>query len=439
MNRFIRNLIVPAVAVSMSCSFLNCFRNSDQLINANAITSNPVISRNVPAYSENAQANAKFANDDYYYSFWSSSTPDYIAYDLSGVPAEQRETIDAVWYNPSSFDIIGNYVSRNLEPSDYTIEVNAAKGGEYPTDGWKVVETVTGNTLSSRQHIIDFKGFNWIRMKITGADGKSGGTVNVNFDVHNVSQGVDDSWIFYGDSITAGGMNNCYGTGFATYVNELDSRFFPIQENGGIGGITSTDGKNNIDRWLSAYKGHYVSIAYGTNDAWGNQSGPEKYYTNTVYMIDAVIKAGKIPVIPKIPYSVNKDVNSYLDNYNAMVDKIYSEYPQVIKGPDFNAYFKEHPEMLSSDGVHPNSDGYAEMRKLWADTMYQNVYKNSSDSEISGDVNNDGKFDISDVVATQKWIICNDTPVNLKAADIDKNSNVDIFDVIAMRKLLLSK
>ena len=55
------------------------------------------------------------------------------------------------------------------------------------------------------------------------------------------------------------------------------------------------------------------------------------------------------------------------------------------------------------------------------------------------DVNNDGKFDISDVVATQKWIICNDTPVNLKAADIDKNSNVDIFDVIAMRKLLLSK
>ena len=88
-------------------------------------------------------------------------------------------------------------------------------------------------------------------MNISKVDGKEGGTASVNFDIHNVSDGISDSWLFLGDSITAGGMNNCYGTGFATFMNRLDSRYFPIQENGGIGGITSTDGKNNIDRWLS--------------------------------------------------------------------------------------------------------------------------------------------------------------------------------------------
>ena len=217
---------------------------------------NPVISRNVPAYSSVNPATACAGNDDYYYSFWNGAAPeDYLAYDLSGVPEAQRQIIDAVWYNTSAYDTIGMYSNRNMEPSDYTIEVNAAQGGDYPEDGWKIVETVTGNTLSSRQHLVDFAGYNWIRLHITGVDGKTSGTCMVNFDIHDVSNGICDSWLFLGDSITAGGMNNCYGTGFATYLNRLDSRYFPIQENGGIGGITSTDGRNNIDRWLETFPG----------------------------------------------------------------------------------------------------------------------------------------------------------------------------------------
>lgn len=97
---------------------------------------------------------------------------DYLAYDLSGVPEAQRQVIDAVWYNTSAYDTIGMYSNRNMEPSDYTIEVNAAQGGDYPEDGWEIVETVTGNTLSSRQHLVDFAGYNWIRLHITGVDGK---------------------------------------------------------------------------------------------------------------------------------------------------------------------------------------------------------------------------------------------------------------------------
>lgn len=399
-----------------------------------AMVANPIISRNVPAYSGTNPATASAGNDDYYYSFWNGVAPDdYLAYDLSGVSKENRQVIDAVWYNTSSYDTIGVYSNRNMEPSDYTIEVNAAPGGAYPENGWEVIETVTKNTLSSRQHIISFAGYNWIRLHITGVDGGASGPCMVNFDIHNVSNGICDSWLFLGDSITAGGMNNCYGTGFATYLNRLDSRYFPVQENGGIGGITSADGKNNIDRWLKTFPGKYVSIAYGTNDAWGNQSGAQQYYANTVYMVQAVLNAGKIPVLPKIPYAKEPGVQDYEQDYNAMIDKIYIEYPQVIQGPDFYSIIQEHPEYLSSDGVHPCSEGYEEMRRIWAETMYDRVYQNEFQN---GDVNGDGAVTLADAVALQKWLLGENAIVSA-ASDLSNDQAVNGLDLALLRQRLL--
>ncbi|MBR0485011.1 MAG: lysophospholipase [Oscillospiraceae bacterium] len=404
------------------------------------VSPNPVISRNCPAYSGTNPATATAGNDDYYYSFWQGVAPDdYLAYDLSGVPEENRKIIDAVWYNTSAYDVIGLYINRNMEPSDYTIEVNSAEGGTYPETGWEIVETITGNTLSSRQHIINFEGYNWIRLHITGVDEKTEGNCMVNFDIHDVSDGVTDSWIFYGDSITAGGMNNCYGTGFATYINRLDANYFPVQENGGIGGITSKDGLNNIDRWLSVFPGKYVSIAYGTNDAWGNQTGAQKYYENTVAMIQKILDAGKVPVLPKIPHAEEAGVADYLDDYNAMIDKIYEEIPEVVKGPDFDAIMREHPEYLSSDGVHPNSEGYEEMRRIWAETMYQNVYTADSEStSVKGDVNQDGECTVADIIKLQKYLLGTEKLTDWKSADLTGDNLINIYDFISLKKLLLS-
>lgn len=149
--------------------------------------------------------------------------PDYLAYDLSGVPESQRQSVLAVWYNLSTFDRIGRYVTVENEPTDYCLEINHAPGGSYPQDGWETIEVVKGNTLSTRSHQIDMQGANWFRMRVTGAEGK----ISLNLDIHNASQGNTDSWIFYGDSITAGGMGNAWGTSFAAHVHALDSRFPP--------------------------------------------------------------------------------------------------------------------------------------------------------------------------------------------------------------------
>ncbi|MBQ3138763.1 MAG: lysophospholipase [Ruminococcus sp.] len=368
MSKSIKKVLSAVTAVTAAAVSLSTFTAYAK------VTPNPVISRNCPVYSGKAsQPNA--ANDEHYFSFCFMTTPDYIAYDLSAVPSEERKQVIAVWYNTSSYDYIGNYKSRNMEPSDYTIEVNAAEGGAYPESGWEVVEKVEGNTLSSRQHLVNMENYNWIKLNIEKADDESGKQASINFDIHNVSEGVSDSWLFLGDSITAGGMNNCYGTGFATHINTLDSRYFPIQENGGIGGIRSIDGRENIDRWLSTSHAKYVSLAYGTNDCWGNPNGTEAYYNNTKYMIEAILKAGKIPVLPKIPASTNEDVMNNVPLYNAVIDRLYEEYgDKIVKGPDFEKFLLSSPDYLGGDGVHPSDTGYAAMREEWARLMYETVY-----------------------------------------------------------------
>ena len=98
-----------------------------------AVTANPVISREVPAYSTAGTGAAASGNDKFYYSFWNATAPDYLAYDLSAVPEAQRKSVTLVWYNATGqFDYTILNGSPNGMPSDYTVEVNSAPGGTYP-------------------------------------------------------------------------------------------------------------------------------------------------------------------------------------------------------------------------------------------------------------------------------------------------------------------
>ncbi len=407
------------------------------------VAANPVISRGVPAYSGGGTASN--GNDDAYWTEWQSDAPDYLAYDLSGVPASQRKQVIAVWYNGSTYDNIGQYVSKSAEPVDYVIEINKAAGGTYPESGWETAVTVSGNTLSSRQHLVELNGANWIRIRVTKAEG---GKVKFNFDIHDASQGVYDSWIFLGDSITAGGMVNQWGTSYAAHIHQLDSRFYPVAQNGGIGGISSPHGKAAIDGWLKDSPVKYVSIAYGTNDCWGNPNNADNYYNNTKYMIDAVLKLGKIPVLPMIPASTNKDVQPNAKLFNKKVQQLYAEYgDKLVHGPDFEALFEEHPELLSGDGVHPNDEGYEAMRTLWAETMYETVYKNMTVSDVpsesdvlKGDVDLDGSVTNKDAVLLSQYLICSADLTTEQAANADINSDgkLNAIDLTLLKRILIS-
>lgn len=60
---------------------------------------------------------------------------------------------------------------------------------------------------------------------------------------------------------------------------------------------------------------------------------------------------------------------------------------------------------------------------------------------IKGDVNGDGKFNISDLVLLQKWLLAvpNTELADWKAGDLCEDGKLDVFDMVQMRKLLVQQ
>jgi lysophospholipase L1-like esterase len=352
---------------------------------AGAPTPMPLISRSKPAFASSGTASN--ANDADYSTYWMGSIPGTLAYDLSSVPAGQRGQVLAAWYNdpmtsPYDRTVVGEIAYNSL--AAYTIDVNAAAGGgSAPTSGWVTKVTVSGNHLHSRQHLLDMTGYNWIRINVTASDGSSGNTAaGINFDVHSAPAGATDSWMFFGDSITQDGMHHenqdvasgSVGNNFAQAINASNSSYYPAYEDGGIGGTGAADLAANINTWLSTFPGHYVAMSMGTNDAGGNMT---TFYNNYATAVNAVINAGKVPIIPTIPASPS--ILSTGPAVNAQIQNLYNNFPQIIHGPDFWTYFSSHQSQFR-DGLHPNAAGYAAMRSMWASTMISAVYTGAPDT-----------------------------------------------------------
>ena len=59
-------------------------------------------------------------------------------------------------------------------------------------------------------------------------------------------------------------------------------------------------------------------------------------------------------------------------------------------------------------------------------------------SDISGDVNSDGEFNIADAVALQAFLLGRtQTLANWKNADLCKDDQLDVFDIMFMRRSLI--
>jgi hypothetical protein len=91
-------------------------------------------------------------------------------------------------------------------------------------------------------------------------------------------------------------------------------------------------------------------------------------------LVDAVLAKGKIPMIPLIGYTNEPNHNANIPAYNAKIEQLYSEYPQIVHGPDFWTFFTARPELVGAGDVHPTGQGDAAMRQLWAETLLSGVY-----------------------------------------------------------------
>jgi hypothetical protein len=326
----------------------------------------PEISVGAPAFASGSN-NSSFtgpdkANDNDPMTSWvPDKLPAWIAYDLSGAPASERQSILLVWNALHAAGYLNASPPAGGDmPTDYTIEINAAPGGTSapPTDGWMQVAAVSGNLRDTIEHPIALGGANWVRMSITGSSDPN--MIAIDVDVFSTPNGNTDCWMFMGDSITFITMPYAFND-VSKLVHQARPDRWPTLINAAIGGTNTVTATSVINDTMAGYPGRYVVLAYGTNDL------PNMFQMEN--LVQAVIAAGKIPVIPHMPWSDSAPIQMKGPPLNQAIDALYAKYPQIVKGPDLWAAFMNRTDLIPSGDIHPNQAGQDFLRQQWATTM----------------------------------------------------------------------
>lgn len=271
-------------------------------------------------------------------------------------------------------------------PADYRIETSAdSTNGEDGT--WRTAVTIAANPVRTRAHAVDFAGQRWVRLAVTGLspDVFEWGLYLDELDVHDLS-GRDrlrpsledaaaraagpplapgyDVWVFFGDSITSGVFDRApeHQPSFPEAVHARHPAYFPAAIGAGFGSLHHSDAVRRIDEVLALNpEAKVIALSFGSND-WD----PVAFRSDLVETIRKVRAAGKLPVVPRIPFRSDAR-EDFAARLNAVVDAVTRE-ERLLPGPDLYAYFRAHPERLM-DGLHPDPAGSVEMIRLWAEAV----------------------------------------------------------------------
>jgi len=185
-------------------------------------------------------------------------------------------------------------------------------------------------------------------------------------------------YIALGDSITLAEG----GRGYEPTLSDLlrNSRGYPnTVANWGVNGASSFGGAKFIPLTLSTGpRAKYFLIMYGTNDALlprptpsgkgmrpGDPGYRRSYKDNLQKIVSAILAAGKIPCLAKVPYTTSSSIDiASVREYNVVVDELVTANNIAVTPPDFYAYFQKHQDEIL-DGIHPNKTGYESMAYLW--------------------------------------------------------------------------
>jgi lysophospholipase L1-like esterase len=250
-------------------------------------------------------------------------------------------------------------------PEDYRLETSADS-----TDGqdgtWRTAVAVSANPVRTRAHAVDFTGQRWLRMVVTKLPEKvhPWGLHLDEIDVHDLSKGGDDVWIFLGDSITAGVFDRspAHQPSFAEWVARRHPGYHPAMIEVGKGNLHHPDALALLERALALTPdARVVALGFGSND-WD----PVAFRKDLLAVVGRVRAAGKIPIVARMPYRADAK-EDFPARLNAAVDAVMREQG-LIPGPDLYGWFKVHPERLS-DGLHPDDSGSVEMSRLWAEAV----------------------------------------------------------------------
>jgi len=256
-------------------------------------------------------------------------------------------------------------------PEAYRIETSADS-----TDGqdgrWRVAVAVEENPARVRAHAVDFEGQKWVRLSVTRLPARVNewGLHLDEIDLHDLSGGGDDVWIFLGDSITAGVLDRApnHRPSFADAVAARHPAYTPAMIQAGKGAIHTAE----MVRWVEPVlalnpDARVVAIGVGSND-WD----PEAFRRHLLAIVDRVQAAGKIAMVARMPYRSDTRETDFQARLNEVVDEV-TRARGLLPGPDLYGWFKAHPEQLT-DSLHMDDAGSRAFQRLWAeaaDALYE--------------------------------------------------------------------
>lgn len=250
-------------------------------------------------------------------------------------------------------------------PRDYRIETSADS-----TDGaggtWRTVVEVKDNPVRTRAHSFGFEGQRWARLVVTRLPEKVNqwGLWIDEIDVHDLSEGGNDVWVFLGDSITSGVFDRStpHQPSFAEAVASRHPGYFPVMIGAGTGSFHAADAARDVDLLLALNPDARVfAIGIGSND-WD----PGPFRADLERLVRRLREAGRIPIVARIPFRSDSKTD-FAGLLSREVDAVTAGF-SLLPGPDLHAYFEAHPERLM-DGLHPDDAGSVAMSRLWAEAV----------------------------------------------------------------------
>ncbi|MDE6034755.1 MAG: InlB B-repeat-containing protein [Ruminococcus sp.] len=148
---------------------------------------------------------------------------------------------------------------------------------------------------------------------------------------------------------------------------------------------------------------------------------------------DKAIASVKVNVIVTAECKVYFDSNGHGLNAskNFTYGEPYRNMPTLsTKGYIFEGWYTE-----KNGGIRITED------TIVSEFNDHTLYAHWTKEVIKGDCNDDGEFDISDVVLLQRWLLSdgNVTLTDWKNADLHEDNILDVFDLVAMKKQLINK
>ena len=363
-----------------------------------AITPNKLVSGGLKAYT--GSTTTDYLTDGFLTN-WKSSNEKEIALNVGVGPKKLLITWESYGDCAWATNFTNNCGHSGVALSNFKIltSANSTDG----TDGdWDVAAAIVDNPVMARGVTIDFEGKSWFKFVSDGEVGKL-----LEIEAFDMTNGGNDTWFFMGTSISQMGLKQQETD--STTAQLIHARFpdyTPAMLRGGIGCINSTEVVAHLNDYLK-YAGNvkFWAIEMGTNDAWGGGDWDlDAYVKNMQTIIDSAKAHNITPIIARI-MATNPEKTGWQINpaFLEAVDKLVEDN-KLPKGPDFYNYFLEHPELLGSDGVHPNAEGGGQaMHHLWAEALAP-LYA-AGDSSSSGNEPQDSTIAIKSMTPVANYAV----------------------------------